>query len=624
MKRAEIHCECMAIAFALFAVAGHAQVSNNASLTGKYFFRQIALQTKGTTVTQTQSASGTLTFDGNGNFTVSGQQITATTSAAGLSGNGTYAVSPGGFVTLSNPLLAGITMNARLGAQALLGSSTEAGANLFDLLVAVRGPTSAVSNASLAGPYWVSSLEFPNGGIGGIRDTNFKLTANGQGGFAETTVTGQAANLGNILLTQSVSPMTYSLNSDGSGIMTFPPGSGLDITTQLIEGVKNVYISPDGSFFIGGSLAAGGHGIVVGVKAFSGGANSSATNASWSGLYFAAGMRYDTSPARLAAVVGSVNPAALGAVWERRTNQSDGLFDATPLITYSLSADGSGVYTSTPGHVDLASGQLVFSTSGVDVLSSTSYELYFGSSVLAQSGAGPFLHPLGIFNAGSYAPPGFPVSPGGFVALFGNGLATAAAQAGVPFPTIVGQTQVKVNGVAAPVYAVSPTQVNAVVPYAVTGTTATFVVSVNGNASNSVTVPLAATAPGVFSLSTNGVGDGAILHAGGSVVNYANPAMPGEIVEVFLTGLGAVNPAVHDGAAAPIKPLAVAVAPLNVYVGGLPVTSIQFQGLSPGLPSLYQLNIQIPLNLGPGPQPLAVQTSSVFTDLVNVWVAEPE
>src|SRR5277367_2531497 len=168
MKRAEIHCECMAIAFALFAVAGHAQVSNNASLTGKYFFRQIALQTKGTTVTQTQSASGTLTFDGNGNFTVSGQQITATTSAAGLSGNGTYAVSPGGFVTLSNPLLAGITMNARLGAQALLGSSTEAGANLFDLLVAVRGPTSAVSNASLAGPYWVSSLEFPNGGIGGI------------------------------------------------------------------------------------------------------------------------------------------------------------------------------------------------------------------------------------------------------------------------------------------------------------------------------------------------------------------------------------------------------------------------------------------------------------------------
>jgi len=615
------------MAFAMLAAAAHAQVSNNASLTGKYYFREVALQTSaGAAVSQTQSASGTLTFDGNGNFTVLGQQLTAATPAAPLSASGTYTVSPGGFVTLSNPLLAGVTMNARLGAEGLLGSSTEAGPNVFDLLIAVRGPTNAVSNAALTGPYWVSSLEFPNGGVANIRDTNFELTANGQGGFAETMVTGQAANLGNTLLTETVSPMSYSLNSDGSGTMTFPAGAGLDITTQLIEGVKNVYVSQDGSFFIGGSTAAGGHGIIVGVKAFAGGTSNSAGNASWSGLYFAAGMRYDTSPARLASVVGSVNPVAQGAVWERRTHQSDGLFDATPLIAYSLGADGSGIYTSTPGHVDLASNALVFSTSGVDVQSSTSYELYFGGSVLAQSGqgSGPFLHPLGIFNAGSYVPPGFPVSPGGFVALFGNGLAAAPAQAGIPFPTVLGQTQVKVNGIAAPIYAVSPTQINAVVPYGVTGTTATFVVSVNGVASNSVIVPLAPTAPGVFSLSANGLGDGAILHADFSVVNQANPAMPGEIVQVFLTGLGAVTPAVHDGTAAPSKPLAIAGAPVSVYVGGLPVSIIQFQGLSPGLASLYQLNIPIPLGLGPGPQPLAVQTASAFTDLVDVWVAEPE
>jgi uncharacterized protein (TIGR03437 family) len=43
--------------------------------------------------------------------------------------------------------------------------------------------------------------------------------------------------------------------------------------------------------------------------------------------------------------------------------------------------------------------------------------------------------------------------------------------------------------------------------------------------------------------------------------------------------------------------------------------------LTPGLASLYQLNVQIPTNLGPGSQDLAVQTADGFTDLVSVWVA---
>ncbi len=612
---------------ALFAAAAHAQVSSNASLSGKYFFRQVALQTSsGATVSQTLSAQGTLTFDGGGHFTVVGQQLTGTAGPTALSvSNGTYTVSPGGIVNLSNPLLTGVTVNARLGAEGLVGSSTET-ANLFDLLIAVKGSTAAVTNHSLTGPYWVSSLEFPNGGVADIRDTNFLLTADGSGGFSQTSVTGQAGNLGNTLLTQTVGPMTYALNSDGSGTLTFPAAGGLDITTQLIEGVKTMYLAPDQSFFVGGSTAAGGHGIVVGVKAWAGGSSSSANNASWKGVSFAAGMRYDTSPARLAAVVGSVNPTSQGAVWERRTRQSDGLFDATPVIGYSLGADGSGVYTSTQGRVDLASNAQVFTTSGVDVLSSASYELYLGDSVIAQSGTGPapFVQPLGVLNAASYVPPGYPVSPGGFVSLFGTGLAAATAQSGIPFPTLLGQTKMTVNGIAAPIYAVSATQINGVVPYAVTGATATFVVTVNNVASNSVTVPLAPTAPGVFSLSANGLGDGAILHADFSVVNQANPAMPGEIVQVFLTGLGAVSPAVPDGTAAPSKTLARVTAPVDVFVGGLPVTNIQFDGLSPGLASLYQLNIQIPVSLGPGPQPLAVQTPDGFTDLVDVWVAEPE
>jgi uncharacterized protein (TIGR03437 family) len=616
-----------ALALAILATAADAQVSNNTSLNGKYFFRQVALLT-GTaisgpaSISQTESASGTLIFDGNGNFTVAGIQLTGTAPSTTLAGTGTYAVNPGGLVTLTNPLLPGVTINARLGADgALVGSSTEAGPNTFDLFIAILAPVNPVTNRVLTGPYWISSLEFPNGGVADIRDTNFKLTANGLGGFTETSVTGQANNLGNMLLTQTVGPMSYNLlTSDGSGTMTFPAAAGLDITTQLIEGVKTVYVSQDGSMFIGGSADPGGHGLIVGVRAWAGGTTNSASNASWSGFYFAAGMRYDTSSATLSAVTASVNPTSQGAVWERRTRQSSGVFDATPLLTYSLTADGSGTYTSTQGHVDLASTGLTFSTSGVDVASSTSYELYFGASVLAQSGAGPFLQPLGIFNAASYAPSGFPVSPGGFVALFGNGLAQTTAQSGIPYPKILGNVQVFVNGLNAPVYSISPTQINAVIPYEVTGPTATFLVMNGAASSNSVTVALAPTAPGVFSLNGNGLGDGAILHPNYSVVSQANPATPGEIVQVFATGLGTVNPAVQDGTAAPSQPLAKVTAPVTVYVGGIQVTNIQFQGLSPASASLYQINIQIPANVGTGSQPLEVQTASGVTDLVDIWV----
>ena len=73
------------------AVAGHAQVLNNQYLTGKYYFRQIAVGTdaKGGVVAP-QSLSGTLTFDGAGAFNF-----------------GTYTVDPAGFVVMDSPLQKG-------------------------------------------------------------------------------------------------------------------------------------------------------------------------------------------------------------------------------------------------------------------------------------------------------------------------------------------------------------------------------------------------------------------------------------------------------------------------------------------------------------------------------------
>ena len=158
------------------------------------------------------SGEGTITFDGNGNYTVAGQQLVGTTPAASLSGNGTYAVSAGGFATFSNPLKSGVTLNARLGQGALVGASTEAGPTVFDIFIAIPAPAGA-SNQTLSGSYWVSSLEFPGGGVANVRNTNFKLTANGAGSFAETRLLGRRRIWEISSLSQTVSPMTYAIST---------------------------------------------------------------------------------------------------------------------------------------------------------------------------------------------------------------------------------------------------------------------------------------------------------------------------------------------------------------------------------------------------------------------------
>jgi uncharacterized protein (TIGR03437 family) len=600
------------------------QISTNQSLNGKYFFRQVLLLTDGTTkpnVTNTVSGSGTLTFDGNGNFTVSGQQISGTTPAASLTGSGTYAISPGGFMTLSNPLKSGVTLNARLGQGAVVGSSTEAGPTVFDTFIAIPAPVGG-SNSLLSGAYWVSSLEFPGGGLANIRNTNFRLTANGAGSFAETTVTGQAANLGNLLVNQTVGPITYSISGDASGTITFPLAAGATANTQLISGVENIFVSASGVYFIGGSTAAGGHGLVVGIKNY---ASGNASGASWNGTYYAAGMRYDTQPPRLASVIGSVHANGDGnSIWARRTRQSDGLFDASPLITYNLTGDGSGIFTSTSGHLDVDVNTTTFASSGVDIVNSASYEIYFGALLAPQSATGVFLNPQGVVNAASSAPPGYPISPGALITLYGTGFpATASTASVLPFPKTLGGVQLTVNGVAAPLYYVSSTQISAIVPFAVTGSTATLVATVGTTKSNSIVVPLAASSPGIFSIPANGIGSAAALHANYSVISATNPALPGEVISIYLTGLGATSPLVADGAAAPgTPPLALTTGGIAVYVGGIavPANQIFYAGLAPTLAGLYQINITIPISLGAGNVGLAVQTNEGFTDMVYIPV----
>jgi uncharacterized protein (TIGR03437 family) len=91
-------------------------------------------------------------------------------------------------------------------------------------------------------------------------------------------------------------------------------------------------------------------------------------------------------------------------------------------------------------------------------------------------------------------------------------------------------------------------------------------------------------------------------------------------VLIYLTGLGTVTPAVNDGTAGTGTALHPSDADVVVYVGGQQA-KIEFKGLAPGFPGLYQLNITLPQFLkASGNLPLAIQTSNAYHDQVDIAI----
>ncbi|MCX6615357.1 MAG: hypothetical protein NTZ98_04560 [Acidobacteria bacterium] len=112
------------------------------------------------------------------------------------------------------------------------------------------------------------------------------------------------------------------------------------------------------------------------------------------------------------------------------------------------------------------------------------------------------------------------------------------------------------------------------------------------------TITVAAARPGIFTTNQQGTGQGMIMDVANRLVDSTNPAKAGDVVVVYCTGLGATNPAVRSGEAAPASPLAKVVTPVTVTIGGQPAV-VQFAGLTPGFVGLYQVNAQIPAGVTP-------------------------
>ena len=213
----------------------------------------------------------------------------------------------------------------------------------------------------------------------------------------------------------------------------------------------------------------------------------------------------------------------------------------------------------------------------------------------------PAISDGGVVNAANFTAR---ISPGALATVFGSGFGASTIQPDLPLPTIAGGVSVTVNGKAAPILFLSPGQINFQVPWS-TPTTGSVPVVVNVGTlpSNSVSVPAATAAPGLFTLSTGA----AIVQnfPDFSLNDPTNPIKAGGTIIAYLTGSGPVSPTVSDGAITPSDKLVSSTAAATAKIGDATAV-VTFTGLTPGFVGLAQMNITVPASLTPGVYPLAI------------------
>jgi uncharacterized protein (TIGR03437 family) len=202
------------------------------------------------------------------------------------------------------------------------------------------------------------------------------------------------------------------------------------------------------------------------------------------------------------------------------------------------------------------------------------------------------------------------------VTIFGSNLAGAAiSAAGPPYPQVLGDTSVTFNGISAPLFYVSPGQINAQAPFELGTGTAVLQVRRGTLLSPTGLTTVANVSPGIFIMDQVS-SQGAILHANYSLVGPGNPARSGETLLVYSTGLGPLQTAVRSGDA---SPAANTVFQPVVRIGGQ-VAAVSYSGLAPGFAGLYQINVVVPPGLTAGNQNVQITINGFLSNVATVAV----
>ena len=331
--------------------------------------------------------------------------------------------------------------------------------------------------------------------------------------------------------------------------------------------------------------------------------------------------------------------------WTERTPQNNlpprehygMVFDAARSRLVVFGGNGNGLLNDTWEYNSLQGSWLMPTVSGPSPSARSRHEsayamdrgasFFFGGSTASGStnelwmlGAGaavvrPEISQAGLGNV--FSGVGGRVAPGEIVSLFGSGLGPLSGVAlgfdgatGL-LPTFGSGVAVSLNGQPAPLYFVSTGQINIQVPYEVSGSTeARLVVTVNGQASDTVTLPVVATKPGLVTR---------VWNQDGSINAPDNPALAGSVVVLYATGQGITNPASRTGAY-PVGSFPEPVLPATVSIGGL-TSEVLFRGQAPGTAGVMQLNVRLPEGITAGNGVPVVLTIGGVSSQAGVTIA---
>jgi uncharacterized protein (TIGR03437 family) len=203
-----------------------------------------------------------------------------------------------------------------------------------------------------------------------------------------------------------------------------------------------------------------------------------------------------------------------------------------------------------------------------------------------------------------------PVAPGGLISVYGQNLSEVSMGAVVtPLASELEGRCLAVNGTLIPLLFVSPGQINAQLPFNVVGS-ATIELYTPTGISNNFLFTIQPTAPSIFQTGVAGPETGlATIYRddNNQLVTPTNPLHPGDLVTIYLTGMGQTSPTVAAGAPAPLNPLASVLVLPVVTLGGAPV-AVTYAGLTPEEIGVYQINVTIPNGV---PQGLGVPLTIV-------------
>lgn len=609
--------------------------SGNGLLNTAYYFRHVLWQVGDNSgdLNDALALYGTITFDGNtatnGTYTISAVLFDGgSASLQNVTLNGTYSIAASGFGFIDNAFstalfgAAGDEISGLVSNGVFIGSSTENVNGYNDLFIAAPLNSSATVS-SLSGNYVIMGLDSPTGSPLDARDAIITFTANGAGSLTSTTASGYIGGNGSSVVRQQIGSIKYSFSNGGCSIQ-FPGTSLLNVANPdavLVQGAHFMYLSPDGNFIFGGGQNS--FDMYVGVKVGSGGSK-------FSGLYYQAGMDQDESElansfANLDNYYGSFKAASGNVLGHQRVYSpfNSNAFDFTYTGAYTVSSDGTSANDGIQDYMFDATGKYRVGV-GLDPFLGISAAIA-GPTF---SNTGVSLDPTGITNTASSALFTSSIAPGELLTLYGTTGSTLAAGSAenATFPITLDGVQVKVNGTFAPILSVNMCGpypcVTFMVPYeTVSPGLALIQLTSKQVASNTIAAVVGLTAPGLFTVPSGGTGYVAAEHADGSLISPSSPAQVGETIAIYLTGLGAVTPAVADGAPGPTNPTSQAYNTFDAFVGGVQATSpLPYVGLTPTVSGLAQVNLTIPsgVTAGDNVMELSGPDSDTYQALITI------